>query len=105
MKTSRDIGIRLPQWRRLAIGITAALALAACGSGSSGSGGGSAPKSITFWLSASDAQAAGYYALAKDFQAKEGISVQIVNVPYDGYTAKLTQSAQANALPDVGSVP
>ena len=105
MTTSTDIGVRLPQWRRLTIGIAAVLALAACGSGSSGSSGGSGTKSITFWLSASTAQAAGYYDLAKTFQAQEGISVQIVNVPYDGFKAKLKQAAQANALPDVGSVP
>jgi alpha-1,4-digalacturonate transport system substrate-binding protein len=105
MTMSTGNGARLPQWRLLAIGITAALALAACGSDSSGDSADSADaKSITFWLSASDAQAAGYTELAKDFQAKEGISVEIVNVPYDGYKPKLKQAAQANSLPDVGSV-
>lgn len=105
MKTSTGNGARLPQWRRLTIGIAAVIALSACGSGSSGSGGGSDAKSITFWLSASTAQAAGYYDLAKDFQAKEGVSVEIVNVPYDAFKTKLKQAAQANSLPDVGSVP
>lgn len=93
--------------------------LAACGGGSSGTaastpaGSGSAQpsaspagaKKITFWLSASDAQAAGYKTLAKDFEAKTGTAVEIVNVPYDGFQDKLKQAAQANALPDVGSVP
>jgi alpha-1,4-digalacturonate transport system substrate-binding protein len=105
MTSSTGNGARLPQWRPLAIGIVAAIALSACGSGSSDSGGDSGTKSITFWLSASDAQAAGYKELAKDFQAKEGISVEIVNIPYDGYKPKLKSAAQANSLPDVASVP
>jgi alpha-1,4-digalacturonate transport system substrate-binding protein len=105
MTTSTGNGARLPQWRRLAIGITAAVALSACGSGSSDSGGEAGTKSITFWLSASEAQAAGYYDLAKDFQTKEGVAVEIVNVPYDAFKSKLKAAAQANALPDVGSTP
>jgi alpha-1,4-digalacturonate transport system substrate-binding protein len=112
MTTSNALRAQFPQWRRLAIGITAALALAACSSGSSGStstaGGSSAApvaKKISFWFSASTAQAAGYETLVKDFQAKEGITVDLVNVPYDSFQTKLRQSAQANSLPDVGSVP
>jgi alpha-1,4-digalacturonate transport system substrate-binding protein len=79
-------------------------ALTACGSDDSGTGGGDAKK-ITFWLSASEAQAAGYYDLADAFKAAKGITVEIVNVPYDGYQTKLRQSAQANSLPDVASAP
>ncbi len=89
-----------PRW--LAAGAVAVLALGAC---SSGSGGGSGdPGTITFWYSTS-AQDQGYADLAKDFQAKEGIKVEIVNVPNDGYQDKLKQAAQANALPDTASVP
>lgn len=92
----------------LAAGLGAALALSGCG-GSGGddadTGSGGAAKSIDFWLSASDAQAKGYYDLAKDFQAKTGTTVNITNVPYDGYVTKLKQSAQANALPDAANVP
>ena len=92
-------------WRMAILAIAGALVLAGCGSGSSGSGSSSSAKTITFWLSASDAQAAGYYDLAKDFKAKTGISVKIVNVPYDAYQTKLRQAAQANSLPDSASVP
>lgn len=90
-------------WQLAILAIAGALVLAGCGSGSSGSS--SSAKTITFWLSASKAQAAGYYDLAKDFKAKTGITVKIVNVPYDAYQTKLRQAAQANSLPDSASVP
>ncbi|WP_432513500.1 extracellular solute-binding protein [Kineococcus sp. SYSU DK001] len=77
--------------------------LSACG-GDSSTGGGNADK-ITFWLSASDAQAKGYYDLADAFEAQHGTTVEIVNVPYDGYQTKLRQAAQADSLPDVASAP
>lgn len=93
--------VRRGRRRWLAVAVVATLTLGACGSGSSG---GSDPKKITFWFSTS-AQAQGYYDLAKDFQAKEGIAVEIVNVPYDGFQDKLRQAAQANSLPDASSVP
>ncbi|MDX6281633.1 MAG: alpha,4-digalacturonate transport system substrate-binding protein [Kribbellaceae bacterium] len=91
------------RWRWLAVIAAGTTALAACGSGSGDSGSGDAQK-ITFWLSTS-AQIQGYTDLAKEFQAKEGITVEIVNQPYDGYQDKLRQSAQAKSLPDVASVP
>jgi alpha-1,4-digalacturonate transport system substrate-binding protein len=99
--TSVTVKKSLRRWRWLPVGLATAIALAACGSGSSG---GSEAKSITFWFSTS-AQAEGIYDLAKEFQAKEGVTVNIVNVPYSGYQDKLRQAAQANALPDVASVP
>ncbi|WP_432542280.1 extracellular solute-binding protein [Kineococcus sp. SYSU DK002] len=77
--------------------------LSACG-GDSATGGGNAD-AITFWLSASEAQAKGYYDLADAFEAAEGITVEIVNVPYEGYQTKLRQAAQADSLPDVASAP
>ena len=77
--------------------------VSACCSGSS-AGDSSSAKKITFWYSTS-AQDKGYTDLAKEFQAKEGISVEIVNIPYDGYQDKLRQAAQANSLPDTASVP
>ncbi|WP_030440450.1 ABC transporter substrate-binding protein [Actinoplanes subtropicus] len=88
--------------RWAAAGVVTALALSACSSTSGGSSGDA--KSITFWYSTS-AQDQGYTDLAKDFEAKEGIKVEIVNVPYDGYQDKLKQAAQANSLPDTASVP
>src|SRR3954447_11585946 len=93
----------LRRWRCLAIVVAAAMTLAACGSSSDDSGSGDAKK-ITFWLSTA-AQIQGYTDLAKEFQAKEGITVEVVNQPYDGYQDKLRQSAQAKSLPDVASVP
>ncbi|MEZ0491931.1 sugar ABC transporter substrate-binding protein [Kineococcus sp. TBRC 1896] len=83
--------------------LTAGGALTACGGGDSASGGDAS--TITFWLSASDAQAKGYYDLADEFKAQKGITVEIVNVPYDGYQTKLRQAAQADSLPDVASAP
>ncbi|PRY12903.1 extracellular solute-binding protein [Kineococcus rhizosphaerae] len=85
--------------------VAAGSALSACGGGGGSSAGGGDAKKITFWLSASDAQAKGYYDLADAFKAAQGITVEIVNVPYDGYQTKLRQSAQANSLPDVASAP
>ncbi|WP_218577175.1 ABC transporter substrate-binding protein [Phytohabitans rumicis] len=85
--------------------VVAAVALTACGSSDdSGDSGSTDAKKITFWLSTS-AQIQGYTDLAKEFEAKEGIAVEIVNQPYDGYQDKLRQSAQANSLPDAASVP
>ena len=94
--------VRRGRRRWLSAGVIAALAVSACGS--SGSDDKSGAKSITFWYSTS-AQDQGYTTLAKEFQAKEGVSVEIVNVPYDGYQDKLRQAAQANSLPDTASVP
>jgi alpha-1,4-digalacturonate transport system substrate-binding protein len=95
--------VRRGRWRWLSVGVIAALTVSACSSGGD-SGDKSSVKSITWWYSTS-AQDQGYTELAKDFQAKTGISVEIVNVPYDGYQDKLKQAAQANSLPDTASVP
>lgn len=91
----------------LAAGVGVTLVLSACGGSGSGGGsesGGSAD-TISFWLSSSDAQAKGYQDLAADFEAETGTAVEITNVPYDGYSTKLRQSAQADALPDAATVP
>src|SRR3954451_3603751 len=95
--------LRKGSWRLLSVGVAAALTLSACSSGSS-SGDSSSAKKITFWYSTS-AQDKGYTELAKDFQAKTGISVEIVNIPNDGFQDKLKQAPQANSLPGTGSVP
>lgn len=101
MKNSSTVAGGLRRWRWLPIGLAAALAVTACGSGS---GGDSEVKKITFWLSTS-AQLDGYTDLAKQFEAKEGVAVELVNVPYDAYQDKLRQAAQAKSLPDAASVP
>jgi len=102
MTTSTAVRRRLISWRWLPVAVVTAIALTACGSGSSS--GSSDAKTITYWFSSST-QSDGIEQLAKDFQAKEGVTVNIVNLPYDGYQDKLRQAAQANALPDVASVP
>ena len=105
MNTSRTVTRGFRRWRWLPVGLVAALAITACGDSSTdNSGGGSDVKKITFWLSTS-AQLNGYTDLAKAFEAKTGIAVELVNVPYDGYQDKLRQAAQANSLPDSASVP
>jgi len=91
------------RWRWLSVGVIAALTLGACSSGDSGDSSSSAKK-ITFWYSSS-AQNKGWEDLAKDFQAKTGITVELVNIPTDGFQDKLKQAAQANSLPDTGDVP
>ena len=101
MANSATGRMRASRWRWLAAGVVATLALSACSSGSDDS---KDVKKITFWYSTS-AQDQGYTELAKEFQAKEGIQVEIVNIPNDGYQDKLKQAAQANSLPDVASVP
>ncbi|MEV6968744.1 extracellular solute-binding protein [Hamadaea sp. NPDC051192] len=104
MTTSQAAPSRLTRRGFLSVGAAAALSLTALSACSSDDGDGSGTKKITFWLSTS-AQLDGYTNLAKEFEAKEGVTVEIVNVPYDGYQDKLRQSAQANSLPDVASVP
>ncbi|POX46382.1 extracellular solute-binding protein [Streptomyces sp. Ru72] len=79
-----------------------ALLLSACGSGS-GSGGNS--KSLTFWISTVPGQDAGWKKLVAQYKKEAGVDVKLVNIPYDGYTTKLHNAAQANSLPDVAAVP
>ncbi|NNC11568.1 sugar ABC transporter substrate-binding protein [Planctomonas sp. JC2975] len=81
----------------------AALVLAGCSS--AGNNSSSESKKITLWLSSSAAQQAGYDQLVAQYKKKTGVSVKIVNIPYSGYTTKLRDAAQANALPDIASVP
>jgi alpha-1,4-digalacturonate transport system substrate-binding protein len=93
--------------RRRGVAIVAAAAAALLLAGCSGGGSASAdsPKKLTLWLSASAAQQKGYDVLAAQYKKKTGTSIKIVNIPYAGYTTKLRDAAQANALPDVASVP
>ncbi|MET8164368.1 extracellular solute-binding protein [Streptomyces sp. NPDC005329] len=87
----------------LAAGAAAgALLLSACGSGS-GSGGTS--KSLTFWISTVPGQDAGWKKMVAQYKKETGVNVKLVNIPYDGYTTKLHNAAQANSLPDVAAVP
>ncbi|MFF4034965.1 extracellular solute-binding protein [Streptomyces sviceus] len=87
----------------LAAALTAgALTLTACG-GDGGSGGTS--KSLTFWISTVPGQDAGWKKVVADYKKEAGVSIKLVNIPYDGYTTKLHNAAQANSLPDVAAVP
>lgn len=93
--------------RRLlaAAGIITAAGLALAGCSASGSGSGDDVKKLTLWVSASAAQQKGFDLLASDYKAKTGVTVDIVNIPYSGYSTKLHNAAQANALPDIADVP
>src|SRR6266700_97891 len=82
-------------------GAGAALALSACG----GSSPGGSAKSVTFWISTSAAQLAGWQQLAAAYKKQAGVTVNFANIPYSGYARKLRDAAQANALPDIADVP
>ncbi|MFI7140922.1 ABC transporter substrate-binding protein [Streptomyces massasporeus] len=86
-----------------AVATAGALLLSACGSGSD-SGGGNA-KSLTFWISTVPGQDAGWKKMVAQYKKETGVKVKLVNIPYDGYPAKLHNAAQANSLPDVAAVP
>ncbi|WP_416986674.1 extracellular solute-binding protein [Streptomyces sp. T028] len=85
-----------------AVATAGALMLSACGGGSESGG---TSKSLTFWISTVPGQDAGWKKLVAQYKKEEGVSVKLVNIPYDGYEAKLRNAAQANSLPDVAAVP
>ncbi|MCQ9132986.1 MULTISPECIES: sugar ABC transporter substrate-binding protein [Streptomyces] len=85
-----------------AVATAGALLLSACGS--DGSSGGTS-KSLTFWISTVPGQDAGWKKLVAQYKKEAGVDVKLVNIPYDGYTTKLKNAAQANSLPDVAAVP
>lgn len=86
-----------------AVATAGALLLSACGGSESGSGGTS--KSLTFWISTVPGQDAGWKKMVAQYKKEAGVSIKLVNIPYEGYTTKLRNSAQANSLPDVAAVP
>lgn len=81
----------------------AAIAIAVLG-GCSGGSSDEDVSSLTMWISTSTAQQEGYDALAADYEAATGVSVDIVNIPYDGFDTKVLEAAQADDLPDVARV-
>lgn len=85
----------------IALTATATVALAGC----SGASSDAEAESITFWLSTSTEQQAGYDALAEQYEEETGVAVEIVNIPYDGYSTRVRSAAQAKELPDVARVP
>ncbi|WP_333735654.1 ABC transporter substrate-binding protein [Streptomyces sp. IBSBF 2806] len=85
-----------------AVASAGALLLSACGS--DGSSGGTS-KSLTFWISTVPGQDAGWKKMVAQYKKEAGVDVKLVNIPYDGYTTKLKNAAQANSLPDVAAVP
>ncbi|MFJ8538938.1 ABC transporter substrate-binding protein [Streptomyces sp. NPDC093591] len=86
-----------------AVATAGALLLSACGGSGSSSGGTS--KSLTFWISTVPGQDAGWKKMVAQYKKETGVAVKLVNIPYDGYDAKLRNAAQANSLPDVAAVP
>jgi alpha-1,4-digalacturonate transport system substrate-binding protein len=85
-----------------AVATAGALLLSACGSGSESGG---TSKSLTFWISTVPGQDAGWKKMVAQYEKETGVKVKLVNIPYDGYTTKLHNAAQANSLPDVAAVP
>ncbi|MEU3093225.1 extracellular solute-binding protein, partial [Streptomyces massasporeus] len=85
-----------------AVATAGALLLSACGSGSDSGGN---AKSLTFWISTVPGQDAGWKKMVAQYKKETGVKVKLVNIPYDGYDAKLRNAAQANSLPDVAAVP
>ncbi|GHH00108.1 extracellular solute-binding protein [Streptomyces lanatus] len=85
-----------------AVATAGALLLSACGSGSDSGG---TSKSLTFWISTVPGQDAGWKKMVAQYKKETGVDVKLVNIPYDGYTTKLHNAAQANSLPDVAAVP
>ncbi|MCX4767109.1 extracellular solute-binding protein [Streptomyces sp. NBC_01275] len=85
-----------------AVATAGALLLSACGSGSDSGG---TSKSLTFWISTVPGQDAGWKKMVAQYKKETGVNVKLVNIPYDGYTTKLHNAAQANSLPDVAAVP
>lgn len=85
-----------------AVATAGALVLSACGSGSESGG---TSKSLTFWISTVPGQDAGWKKVVAQYKKEAGVDVKLVNIPYDGYTTKLHNAAQANSLPDVAAVP
>ena len=85
-----------------AVATAGALLLSACGGGSDSGG---TSKSLTFWISTVPGQDAGWKKMVAQYKKETGVDVKLVNIPYDGYTTKLHNAAQANSLPDVAAVP
>ncbi|GHH85815.1 extracellular solute-binding protein [Streptomyces capitiformicae] len=85
-----------------AVATAGALVLSACGSGSESGG---TSKSLTFWISTVPGQDAGWKKMVAQYKKETGVAIKLVNIPYDGYTTKLHNAAQANSLPDVAAVP
>lgn len=79
-----------------------AMLLSACGGGSDSGG---TSKSLTFWISTVPGQDAGWKKSVAEYKKETGVDVKLVNIPYDGYDAKLRNAAQASSLPDVAAVP
>ena len=107
--TFPDVRTHFPRRRRIAAFATIAVAsllLAGCSAaGPNSSSSADSVKKLTLWESSSAAQQVGYDQLAAEYKKKTGITVDVVNIPYAGYVPKLRDAAQANALPDVASVP
>jgi len=102
----KSVPLNTPVSRRSAVKAVAALSglamfggLTACANGA-----GDSVKSLKFWISTSVEQQAGYDQLVAAYEKATGTKVEVVNIPYDGFSTKLRSAAQANDLPDVARV-
>lgn len=84
----------------LVIGAATIVSLVGCSSADSGSA-----DKLTLWISSSAEQQVGYDTIVEKYEEETGVTVEVVNLPYDGYSTKLRSAAQANSLPDIASVP
>ncbi|KNC19754.1 ABC transporter [Arthrobacter sp. RIT-PI-e] len=91
---------RAPRTAAVVLSATTIIALSGCSGSDAGS-----PESLTLWISSSAEQQAGYDTIVEQYEEETGVAVEVVNLPYDGYTTRLRSAAQADALPDIASVP
>jgi alpha-1,4-digalacturonate transport system substrate-binding protein len=71
------------------------LALTGCSAGAESEG----PATLQFVLSGDASQGGGYQAMADKYFEETGVTVEIVDVPYDDLVTKLRNGAQAGDLP------
>lgn len=75
--------------------------LAACGSSSTPTPSASSPATLSMWTWKTD-NVPGLQAIAKDFKAKTGITVNVsAYTPDAAYRTKVTTAAQSSSLPDI----
>jgi alpha-1,4-digalacturonate transport system substrate-binding protein len=79
----------------IALGAVTVLALTGCAAGA----GSDDTPTLQFVLSGDGTQGGGYQAMADKYQEETGVTVEIVDVPYDDLVTKLRNGAQAGDLP------
>ncbi|GAB3649374.1 ABC transporter substrate-binding protein [Glycomyces tarimensis] len=86
----------------LGASVPAATALSSCGF--VGGGGEGGDDTLRFWLSGDANQGGGFQAMADKYEQETGVAIAIDDVPYDDFTTRLRNAAQADGLPDLARV-